>query len=202
MLKLVRQRLVGGIIIVRKHKGKIDHRILFRYRFSLEEKCVNWWWINKRRELWHAQALKEMSFCVHLGTRRVLRWSLTIWKTACSTMDVCNRGTALLAFPLTLHENFRSGQWSLILTASIEILWHLGSREWTLLAGNVTPLALAVPWDTQRNNLKPDLKKVDFCIRWICSGVRTSTETWRGRIVFSVWKTNFGLCTRVRPQKL
>lgn len=43
MLKLGKQKLVGKIIIVSRHKGKIDHRIPFRYRFSLEEKCVNWW---------------------------------------------------------------------------------------------------------------------------------------------------------------
>lgn len=77
------------IIIVRKHKGKIDHRTLCRYRFSLEEKCVNWWWINKRRELCSGSQRNEFLRASGDKQFRVLRWSLTIWETACETACGC-----------------------------------------------------------------------------------------------------------------
>lgn len=78
LLKLLKQRLDEDIIVVRKHKGKTDYRILFRYRFSVEEKCVNWWWINKRREFWHAQARKEMS-SVGIGGHTVESFKMQLW---------------------------------------------------------------------------------------------------------------------------
>lgn len=135
---------------------------------------------------------------------RVLRWSLTIWGTACVTMDACNRGTALLAFPLIWQETYRNGQSSLILTASSSCdSWGAGNG-YCMLGMSHPGLQL----------LLMILRGITCCQTWRrwtllldgfalhSSWVRTSTEVWRGRIVFPVWKINLGLYTRVRPQKL
>lgn len=79
------------------------------------------------------------------------------------------------------HLTWDLQEWSIILDPNcFQLLWLLGSRKWILYAGNVSPWASAAPYDTQRNNLLPNLKKVDSFIRWICTTQLTGQDKYRG----------------------
>lgn len=101
-------------------------------------------------------------------------------------------------FLLVWYENYRIGQGSLDLAASIEIklLWLLGNSAWWIpyawkcLALTFLPWTSAVPYDAQRTNLLPDLKKVHSSIRGICTAQLRAQYRYGGLNGFSVWRTN------------
>lgn len=147
----------------------------------------------------------------------------TLWNCLCGSWTHAVEEQHLFLqefFPLVWYENYRSGQGSLDLSASIEIklLWLLGSSAWWILYAwkwltlTFLPWASAVPYDSQRTNLLPDLKKVH-------SGIRGIGTTWlraqykygglKGSdCLFSVEnkcsgiKSTLGPYPRLRPEKL